>query len=101
MSRGPGRRQRSLLDTLARPGVDGVIVTDPEESHSEQVAMRRAAYTLERAGRVKLVVQNVGPGRSRLVAYLPDSERAPALRVVRGIDGKVYRAVTGAEPDRI
>jgi len=86
MSRGPGRHQRALLDLLAHH--DAVMVTNPDASKSEQVAQRRAAYTLERAGRLTLVSQRVG-GHPRLVAYRPGT--TAATRRVVGGDGKTYR----------
>lgn len=93
MSRGPGRRQRALLDALERPGVDGVVVTEADETHAEQVANRRAAYTLEKAGRIQLVVQRFDDG-NRLVAYRSDFE-LPETGFSHGIDGKLYRRPIG------
>ena len=93
MSRGPGRRQRQILDALNAAPVDGgVWVTDPDETTSEQVSARRAAYRLEELGKLKLVVLD-----GRLVAVRPD---APFKRyVVHGIDGKTYRSSHGAPVD--
>ncbi|GGA59354.1 hypothetical protein GCM10011490_06690 [Pseudoclavibacter endophyticus] len=87
MSRGPGRWQRAILDTLAEH--EAVAVTHPSHTHAEQNAIRRAAYKLEAAGKINLVAQRVD-GRPRLVAYRPDSD-VPDMREVTGLDGKTYR----------
>ena len=86
-------RQRLLLESLATAPADGgVWVTDPEETHAEQVAMRRAAYRLEELGKLKIVVVD-----GRLVAVRP---HAPFRRYsVTGIDGKTYRTATGLPMD--
>jgi hypothetical protein len=50
--------------------------------------MRRAAITLERQGRIRVVAMRVD-GRSRLCAVSPDSPVHSCL--VTGLDGKTYR----------
>lgn len=87
MSRGPGRWQAAILDTLDRR--PAVVLTHPSHTTAEQVALRRAAYTLERAGRITLAVADVA-GRPRLVAYRPGAP-TPTNRAVTGLDGKRYR----------
>ena len=86
MSRGPGRRQRELLDAVADSDV-GVRVTEPTETVSEQSAWRRAAYTLERAGKITLGSVYV-EGTPRLVAYRPGT--GVPFHVSTG-GGKAYR----------
>jgi hypothetical protein len=87
MSRGPGIWQRAILDRVNAGKV--VILTGPEQTHAEQNAIRRAAYTLERRGLVKITSWNVD-GRPRLVAN-PPGMKAPEPRIVTGVDGKRYR----------
>ena len=87
MSRGPGVWQRALLKRIDEGKV--VILTSPEHSHAEQNAIRRAARTLEAAGRLQVVPYLVD-GRSRLVAC-PVEMDVPLGRTVTGIDGKDYR----------
>lgn len=87
MSRGPGRWQRKVLDALARE--PGAILTHAGRSHVEQNAIRRAAYTLEAAGKLKLVSQRID-GVRRLVVYRLDFP-TPPVRFVTGVDGKQYR----------
>lgn len=87
MSRGPGRWQRAILDALAER--DAVGITHPDMTHAEQNAVRRAARTLEAAGKLALTSQRVD-GIARLVAYRPDAD-APEHRTVTGLDGKTYR----------
>lgn len=87
MSRGPGRMQRAILDELVEH--EALVVTHPEQTTAEQVALRRAAYTLEKAGKVKLTSVRVA-GRPRLVACRPDANFRPPL-IVTGLDGKEYR----------
>ncbi len=89
MSRGPGRWQRAILGTLDANANDAVAITHPDFTHAEQNALRRAAYKLEEAGKIKLVSEVVA-GRPRLVAYGPD-DIAPRTRIVTGLDGKSYR----------
>lgn len=50
--------------------------------------MRRAAITLERDGRIRIVAMRV-EGCSRLCAVPPDSPVSSCL--VTGLDGKTYR----------
>lgn len=89
MSRGPGRWQRAILNVIE----DGspCYVTTPFLTTAEQVAARRAAYTLEAAGKIKLTSQRSEvDGTKRLVAYAPDWPM-PEPRIVTGLDGKEYR----------
>lgn len=65
-----------------------IVLTGPEHTHAEQNAIRRAARTLERAGRLQVVPYRVD-GRSRLVAC-PVEMKVPQGRRIDGIDGKVY-----------
>lgn len=89
MSRGPGKWQQQILDLIAEG--HHVILTDPSMTHAEQNAIRRAAYTLEAAGKVALTVTTPpGESRARLVACPADSALPPA-RLVMGLDGKKYR----------
>ena len=87
MSRGPGRWQRLILDSLETGAP--VVITHPDFSTSEQVAIRRAAYRLEEEGRIRLTSERVA-GRPRLVAYPLEGEMPEPLNVT-GMDGKVYR----------
>lgn len=95
MSRGPGRWQRAILETLEAEGP--FVLTHPDFTTAEASAIRRAATQLEKAGRIKLVSERVsgpaaqrgGRGAGRLVVHRADS---PAeSRVVTGLDGKTYR----------
>lgn len=87
MSRGPGRWQRLIIDSLESGAP--VVITHPDFSTSEQVAIRRAAYRLEEEGRIRLTSERVA-GRPRLVAYPLEGEMPEPLNVT-GMDGKVYR----------
>lgn len=87
MSRGPGIWQRQILERIEAGQV--VILTAPEHTHAEQNAIRRAANTLARAGRVQ-VVSHVIEGRARLVVCPPDMP-VPAQQLITGLDGKTYR----------
>ena len=87
MSRGPGRWQRLILDSLETGAP--VAITHPDFSTSEQVAIRRAAYRLEEEGCIRLTSERVA-GRPRLVAYPLEGEMPEPLNVT-GMDGKVYR----------
>lgn len=69
MSRGFGRWQRAILAQLA-DGETALILTHPGDSEARQVAVRRAARSLEDAGLVVLVRERAGR-RKRLVAYPP------------------------------
>ena len=93
MSRGPGRWQRLILDSLESGA--SVVITHPDFSTSEQVAIRRAAYRLEEEGRIRLTSERVA-GRPRLVAYPLEGEMT-APRHVIGMDGKQYRMPHGVE----
>lgn len=86
MSRGPGIWQRQILDRIEEGKV--VILTGPEHTHAEQNAIRRAAKTLEKAGRLQLFAHRID-GRPRLVAA-PLDMKVPAGRKVTGLDGKIY-----------
>ncbi|MFE6255846.1 hypothetical protein [Agromyces sp. NPDC057865] len=94
MSRGPGIWQRQILERLARGKV--VILTGPEHTHAEQNAIRRAAYTLEKAGKLRLISHRIH-GVARLVAVPVDDELWNQLptRGVYGLDGKIYRKPIG------
>lgn len=76
MSRGHGRWQRLILDTLqteaaqSDDGDVGVVITSTGQSVSLQVCLRRAAYSLARDGLVTLGSEVV-EGRRRLVVYPP------------------------------
>lgn len=96
MSRGPGRRQRALLEAVNEHGAVGV--THPDDTASEQVAYRRAAYILEAAGKIELRSAKV-EGIPRLVAY-PAGTAVSTARYIRGNDGKRYRSDTGGAPVR-
>lgn len=87
MSRGPGIWQRQILDRIGEGKV--VVLTGPEHTHAEQNAIRRAARTLESAGRLQIVPYRID-GRPRLVAC-PVDMQVPQGRRVTGVDGKVYR----------
>ena len=87
MSRGPGIWQRMILDRIVEGKV--VILTGSNDSHAEQNAIRRAAYKLEAAGTIKITSSRID-GRPRLIAC-PVGMKAPAPRVVTGLDGKNYR----------
>lgn len=91
MSRGPGVRQRLILAAIAENGY--CVITFADDTATEQVAYRRAAYSLQRAGKTVLVARRVN-GTSRLVAFPAESGEV-ALGVL-GRDGKVYRTVYGA-----
>ena len=86
MSRGPGFWQRLILERIAEGKV--VVLTSPEHTHAEQNAIRRAARTLERAGKVQVIPYRID-GRSRLIAC-PVEMQVPQGRRIVGIDGKVY-----------
>ena len=88
MSRGPGIWQRQILDLLNN-GTDQVVLTSPDFSHSEQNAIRRAAYTLEARGQIKIISVRID-GVPRLVAMRPGAQ-TPESRPVKGLDGKIYR----------
>lgn len=88
MSRGPGIWQRQILDLLD-DGVDQVVLTSQSLSHAEQNAIRRAAYTLEAKGQIRIVAEKIY-GVPRLVAMLPGAE-LPSGVPVTGLDGKTYR----------
>ena len=90
MSRGPGRWQRAILDAVSEHGA--AVLTREGSAPSDQNAVRRAAYALERAGRVQLTSERVR-GRARLVAYPMDAAVPPPL-IVTGLDGKTYRRPT-------
>lgn len=93
MSRGPGVWQRRILDLVADGGV--VQLTHAGQSHAEQNAIRRAARTLEAAGKIRvtsLIIDRV----PRLVAGSIDAE-LPAPFVVTGMDGKQYMMPNRAE----
>lgn len=87
MSRGPGVWQRAILDRIQTTGA--VILTSPDQSHSDQNSIRRAAKKLEEAGLVQIAVSRV-EGRARLVAVRPGIS-IPSSREVTGLDGKTYR----------
>lgn len=95
MSRGPGRWQRVILETLEAEGP--FVLTHPDHTTAEQSAIRRAAAQLEKAGRIKLVSEYIpgpgtrpgGRGAGRLTVHPADS--AAESRVVHGLDGKTYR----------
>lgn len=87
MSRGPGVWQRMILERVDAGKL--VILTGDNDSHSTQNAIRRAAYTLEKAGKVRLTSVWVD-GRARLVAC-PPGMSAPRARIVTGLDGRTYR----------
>ncbi len=89
MSRGPGRWQRAILDAVADHPDQPVQLTFPEMSYSTQVAILRAARTLEAAGKVQTASVRVD-SVNRLVVLAPDVE-APPTRKVTGLDGKVYK----------
>lgn len=86
MSRGPGRWQRAILDALGE--AEAVVVTNPDFTTAEQVAVRRAAHRLAADGRIVLTSQRVGVV-PRLVAYRAGAT-VPPTRVVTGRDGKTY-----------
>lgn len=88
MSRGPGSRQQAILAAVAEYGAVGV--THPDDSESEKVASRRAAYALETAGKIALTSVRVD-GRPRLVAYPIGSADFSGASIVIGLDGKRYR----------
>lgn len=89
MSRGPGRLQRAILDALAAGNPVGI--TYPDDTPAEKSAIRRAANVLESQGKILLRSQDVN-GTARLVAYLPDDDRAPEEGCpVTGMDGHIYR----------
>ena len=87
MSRGPGIHQRNILALVEEYG--HVNVTDPEGTNAWNTAARRAAYSLEKAGKVSLTVEKKA-GVRRLVAHHPDSPHRKVRRV-QGSDGKMYR----------
>lgn len=91
MSRGPGIWQRQILEPIEAGKV--VILTSSDHTQAEQNAIRRAAYTLERAGRVQLISHRID-GRARLVAC-PLDMPVPEGRTVVGLDGKTYRQPGG------
>ncbi len=87
MSRGPGRWQRAILTAVA----DGpVALTHPDYTPAEQNAIRRAAYVLEKAGRIQLSSERVDGTAPRLVARAAGSAAVPG-HVTIGLDGKKYR----------
>lgn len=65
-----GKWQRLILEAV-RANDEGVILTSCDDTESEQVCIRRAAHSLERAGLVT-VRSEVMEGRRRLVAYRAD-----------------------------
>lgn len=71
---------------------EGVVLTHPEATRSEQSAVRRAAARLEADGKIILSAVKID-GRSRLVACAPDAD-APTYREVLGKNGKTYRVPT-------
>lgn len=94
MSRGPGIWQRAILERIEAGKV--VILTGPDQTHSDQNAIRRAANTLEAAGRLRITALLID-GRSRLVAC-PLAMSAPGPHLVTGLDGKVYRVPATRSP---
>lgn len=87
MSRGPGIWQRKILAAIDRDGA--VVLTTPGSSPAVQNAIRRAAYTLEAAGKIKLTAERFD-GRHRIIACALDSE-IPDPRIVTSLNGKQYR----------
>lgn len=87
MSRGPGRWQRAILNNLA--GADSLVLVHRARSHSERVAILRAAHTLEQRGMIQLASEVVW-GRPHLVAWAVGAT-PPASVTITGRDGKTYR----------
>ncbi|MFK0647627.1 hypothetical protein [Dermacoccus sp. BD5] len=87
MSRGPGRWQRAILDNLA--GADSLVLVHRARSHSERVAILRAAHALEQRGMIQLASEVVW-GRPHLVAWAVGATPPESVLVV-GRDGKTYR----------
>lgn len=87
MSRGPGVHQRNILALVTEH--DHLFVTDPSQTNAHNTAARRAAYGLEKAGKVELTVE-YWDGVNRLVAHKPGMGRGKGLKV-QGSDGKLYR----------
>ena len=86
MSHGPGKWQRAILDALQQS--DAVVITHPDFTPAEQVALRRAAHRLADDGRIVLTSERVG-GQPRLVAYRAGLSIEPAHKIM-GLDGKTY-----------
>lgn len=87
MSRGPGKHQRAILELIAEH--DHVWVTTPGSTNAHNTAARRAAYGLEKAGKIDLTVENWN-GVRRLAAHKPGM--GGPVRMIEGSDGKTYRA---------
>jgi hypothetical protein len=114
MSRGPGKWQRAILDALETADGGPVILTKPDDSHSTQNAIRRAATSLERDDKIAVRSLRID-STPRLAAYsldkAPPTEPAsgtsevPTSQTITGLDGKTYRRplpgnVTTSRPHR-
>jgi hypothetical protein len=93
MSRGPGVRQRALLEAVEGAGRGGVFVTHGL-TPTEGASFRRAAYKLADAGHLQLRVRH-----GKLVAYAVGIELAED-RYVIGLDGRPYHSDSGAPGSR-
>lgn len=87
MSRGPGRWQRAILDNLAAS--ESLVLVHRGRTHSERVAILRAAHTLEERGMVQLASEVVW-GRPHVVAWAVGTTPPESLLFV-GRDGRTYR----------
>ena len=92
MSRGPGKHQRAILEQVGEH--DHLFVTAPGKSNAYNTAARRAAYSLEKAGKIELTVE-YWDGVRRLVAHRPGTDHVE-VRWVQGSDGKLYRGEMGS-----
>lgn len=98
MSRGPGKWQRTILEAIEAAEGGPVVLTKPEDSHSTQNAIRRAATTLEAADKIAIRSLRIDD-IPRLVVY--DVDKAPNVdglpsetteaADIMGMDGKTYR----------
>lgn len=87
MSRGPGKHQRAILEMVTEH--EHLFITDPGQTNAHNTAARRAAYGLEKAGRIDLTVEK-WDGVRRLTAHKPGM--GGPVRMIEGSDGKAYRA---------
>lgn len=72
-----------------RVGADSLVLVHRARSHSERVAILRAAHVLEQRGMIQLASEVVW-GRPHLVAWAVGATPPESLLVV-GRDGKTYR----------
>lgn len=106
MSRGYGKLQKAILDAIETSEGRPVVITNPGDTHAQQNSLRRAATSLEVAGKIVIRSARID-GQPRLVAFTPDQapiavERGsnsvvspgaelPRSENIIGMDGKNYR----------